>query len=99
MSFEGQNFSIKIASNEYDKGTIKANIAQIFNVLLEFPNIISETPTIPESVPKISFKFIDNNLNNQTINKVKTGTLETIKTRIPASILGATKNSTYNGIT
>ena len=41
----------------------------------------------------------DNNLNNQTINNVKTGTLETIKTKIPESIFGATKNSTYNGIT
>ena len=33
------------------------------------------------------------------MGNVKTGTLETIKTKIPESIFGATKNSTYNGIT
>ena len=68
-------------------------------MLSEFPNIMSETPTKPDSVPNISLKFIDNNLNTQTINNVKTGTLETIRTKIPESIFGATKNSTYNGIT
>ena len=68
-------------------------------MLSEFPNIMNETPTKPDSVPNISLKLIDNNLNNQTINNVKTGTLETIRTKIPESIFGATKNSTYNGIT
>ena len=68
-------------------------------MLSEFPNIMNETPTKPDNVPNISLKLIDNNLNNQTINNVKTGTLETIRTKIPESIFGATKNSTYNGIT
>ena len=68
-------------------------------MLSEFPNIMNETPTKPDSVPNISLKLIYNNLNNQTINNVKTGTLETIRTKIPESIFGATKNSTYNGIT
>ena len=53
---------------------------------------MSETPTKPDNVPNISLKLIDNNLNNQTINNVKTGTLETIRTKIPESIFGATKN-------
>ena len=68
-------------------------------MLSEFPNIMNETPTKPDSVPNISLKLIDNNLNNQTINNVKTGTLETIRTKIQESIFGETKNSTYNVIT
>ena len=69
-----------------------------FNELLLFPNTISEIPINPEKVPKINLKFTFMSLNVHTSKRVKTGTLETIKVKIPASILGATKNSTERGI-
>ena len=68
-----------------------------FNELLLFPNTISEIPINPEKVPKINLKFTFMSLNVHTSNRVKTGTLETIKVKIPASIFGATKNSTDRG--
>ena len=55
-------------------------------------------PTKPDKVPITNFVVTFNNLNDQIIIKVKTGTTDIIKVRIPASIFGATTNSTLNGI-
>ena len=75
-------------------GTINAIISHKFNVLLLLPNIMSEIPINHDRVPIINLKLISKSLKNHTNNNVNTGTLETINVKTPASILGATKNST-----
>ena len=99
FKFFGQNFSINIASKAYDNGIISAYTDQIFNerLLLRSPNSKIKRPTNPDKVPKINFIVTSNNLKVQTINSVKTGTIEIIKVNIPASILGATINSIERG--
>ena len=97
FKFDGQYFSINTALKAYDKGTIIETINHKFNELLIFPSTISEIPINPDKVPKINLKFTFKSLNCHTIKRVKTGTLETIKVKIPASIFGATKNSIERG--
>ena len=61
------------------------------------PNNKIDSPSRPDKVPITNLVVTFNNLNNQTINKVNAGTIEITKVKIPASILGATINSTDKG--
>lgn len=61
------------------------------------PNNKIEIPIKPKSVPITNLVVTFNNLNNHIISRVNAGTIETIRVKIPASILGATINSTDKG--